>query len=255
MAEVNEREKMEGAPLDLEAQITELLANMGKRPKRRKKDKKVHREEQAPQEIATPEPAPEPEPEVPKPEPEAATEPEPESISTPVKKGRKPSVLRDLLFLILKVGAIALTLVLLFTFLFGLERYQDSSMMPAMKDGDLVIYYRFKPEEGYLPQDVIMFDYEGQVQARRVLATAGDYVDISPTGGLLINGALQQEPEIYHVVERYEEGVDFPLTVPEGEVFVMGDFRTNATDSRVYGCVKIADTRGKVIAVLRRRGI
>jgi len=246
MAEVNERERTEGAPPDLEAQITELLANMGKRPKRRKKEK---REVPAVQEALRPEPQPAPEPE---PEPET---PEPEPSSTPVKKGRKPSVLRDLVFLILKVGAIALTLVLIFTFLFGLERYQDSSMMPAMKDGDLVIYYRFLPKEGYLPQDVVMFDYEGQMQARRVLATAGDYVDISPTGGLLINGALQQEPEIYHVVERYEEGVDFPLTVPEGAVFVMGDFRTNATDSRVYGCVKIADTYGKVIAVLRRRGI
>jgi signal peptidase I len=102
--------------------------------------------------------------------------------------------------------------------------------------------------------DVVVLDFQGQRQARRVVASAGDTVDISENG-LLVNGALQQETEIFHRTERYAEGIHFPYTVPEGSVFLLGDMRTNATDSRIYGSVRIEDTMGKVMAVIRRRSI
>ena len=162
-------------------------------------------------------------------------------------------VWKDLLFLFLKIALIALTAVLLFTFLFGIIRHQEPSMVPAVKDGDLVIFYRYT-KSGYLPQNVIVLNHGGQTQIRRVIAMAGDTVDITENG-LVINGALQQEPEIYQVTERYAEGVAFPLTVPDGEVFVLGDSRIGAEDSRIYGCVRIEDTLGKVMTVLRRRDI
>jgi len=79
-------------------------------------------------------------------------------------------------------------------------------------------------------------------------------VDITEDG-LLINGALQQEPDIFRNTLRYEGGVSFPLTVPEGQVFVLGDNRMDATDSRMYGCVEIKESLGKVIAVIRCRDI
>jgi signal peptidase I len=126
-------------------------------------------------------------------------------------------------------------------------------MAPAIKDGDMVLYYQYN-SVGYLPQDVIIVEYEGRRQVRRVIATAGDIVDITDSG-LVINGALQQETDIYQKTERYEEGVSFPLTVPEGQVFVLGDNRVAATDSRIYGCVEVSETYGKVMAVVRRRGI
>ncbi|MDR0469118.1 MAG: signal peptidase I, partial [Peptococcaceae bacterium] len=161
----------------------------------------------------------------------------------------RPSIWKDLLFLVTKVASIALIFVLLFTFLYGIVRYPDPSMAPAIKDGDLVLYYHYN-SVGYLPQDVIVLEHNGRSQVRRVIATAGDTVDITD-GGLVINGALQQEIEIYQKTERYTEGVSFPLTVPEGQVFVLGDNRQVATDSRIYGCVKIEDTFGKVMTVIR----
>jgi signal peptidase I len=161
---------------------------------------------------------------------------------------------KDLLFLLAKIGVIVLVFVLLFTFLFGITRYGEPSMSPAIKDGDLVIFYRYT-ESGYQAQDVTVLDFEGQRQARRVVAVAGDTVDITAEAGLVVNGAAQQEPEIYQDTERYADGVAFPLTVPEGEVFVLGDGREGATDSRIYGCVKIEDTLGKVMTVIRRRNI
>ncbi|MCL2146527.1 MAG: signal peptidase I [Synergistaceae bacterium] len=162
-------------------------------------------------------------------------------------------VWKDISLLFLKIASIILVFVLLFTFLFGIVRFQEPSMDPAIKDGDLVIFYRYT-KSGYLPQDVIALDYNGKRQVRRVVATAGDEVDITDEG-LMINGAVQQEPSIFQQTERYQEGVSFPLTVPEGEVFVLGDSRTGITDSRIYGSVRIEDTLGKVMTVIRRRGI
>ena len=86
------------------------------------------------------------------------------------------------------------------------------------------------------------------------MAVEGDTVDISEDG-LIINGSLQQEDNIYEDTQRYEEGIDFPITLQEDEIFLLGDSRENATDSRIFGPVKTNETLGKVIMILRRRGI
>ena len=163
------------------------------------------------------------------------------------------TVREDLLFLLVKLISIALAFALLFTFLFGIIRVREPSMAPSIKDGDLAVFYRYT-KSGYLPGDAIVLAVNGQRQVRRVVAVAGDTVDITEEG-LFINGALQQELGIYQKTERYSEGVNFPLTVPEKQVFVLGDSREGATDSRIYDCVKLEDTLGKVMTVLRRRSI
>ncbi|MCL2031426.1 MAG: signal peptidase I, partial [Oscillospiraceae bacterium] len=127
------------------------------------------------------------------------------------------------------------------------------AMAPAVKDGDLVLFYRYTGS-GYLPRDTVALDILGRRQVRRVIAVAGDTVDITENG-LIINNALQQEPDIYQRTERYAEGIRFPLTVPEGHVFLLGDSRAGAEDSRIYGCVRIEDTLGKVMAIIRRRNL
>jgi len=160
---------------------------------------------------------------------------------------------KDLLYLFMKIGTILLIFTLLSTFLFGFVRYQDPSMDPAIKDGDLIIYYRYG-KEGYLPRDTIVLNIDGVTQARRIVAMEGDIVDIKDNG-LYINGAFQHETEVHQQTERYADGISFPLTVPEGHIFVLGDSRVGATDSRIYGSVDINDTLGKVITVLRRRSI
>ncbi len=165
----------------------------------------------------------------------------------------KPSLLTDILFLLLKTASIVLVLLLIFTFLFGIARQADASMAPAVKDGDLLIFFRHMKNE-YQPRDTIVLGAAGEERAGRVVAVAGDEVDITDEG-LIINGALQQEQEIYQKTERYRKGVGFPLTVPQGEVFILGDNREGAADSRIYGCVKQEDTLGKVMMIIRRRGI
>ena len=166
---------------------------------------------------------------------------------------KSPSVWKDLLLLFIKIASIIMAFVLLFTLVFGVIRYQEPSMAPAIKDGDLVIFHRYT-KSGYMPQDAVALMFNGKKQIRRVVATAGDSVDITEDG-LVVNGALQQESDIFQKTERYAEGVSFPLTVPEGEIFVLGDSRIGASDSRIYGCVRIEDTLGKVMTVIRRRSI
>lgn len=157
---------------------------------------------------------------------------------------------KDLLALAIKVGALFLLFVLVFYFVFGLFRNQDADMYPAVKDGDLVMFYRLDKE--YAARDLAVLDYEGKRQVRRVVAVAGDRVDITEEG-LTINGALQQEPGIYEETQRYARGMSFPETLKEGEIFVLGDAREDASDSRIYGVVDAQDTLGKVMLIIRRR--
>jgi signal peptidase I len=175
-------------------------------------------------------------------DPQARGSPEPAS----------PSVLRELLSLIAKIAAVALVALLLTTFLYGLHRNGDADMAPAVKDGDLTIFYRI--DKDYAAGDLLLLRFSGKTQIRRVVATEGDVVDVTERG-LIINGALQQELYIYEKIRRYEDGAELPVTLGEKEVFVLGDARANATDSRVYGAVNTKDTLGTVIAVIRRRNL
>jgi len=168
------------------------------------------------------------------------------------RQPRKPSAWEDVGALVLKIEVIILIFTLVFTYFYGFSRNTDPDSAPAVKDGDLVIFCRL--DKDYAVGDLLLLDFQGERQARRVVAKAGDTVDIAENG-LIVNGALQQEPDIYQPTRRYESGVSFPLTVGQDQVFVLGDARENATDSRIYGPLDAKDTLGKVITVIRRRSL
>jgi len=170
----------------------------------------------------------------------------------PQAQHRPRSVWREFGSLGIKVAVITLAFGLLFSFVYGFHRNADLDMMPMVKSGDLVLFYRM--DRNYAIGDLLVLDFQGERQVRRVIARAGDTVDIID-GGIIINGAMQQEPEIYQQTWQYESGVNFPLTIGEGQVFVLGDARESATDSRVYGSVATENTLGTVITILRRRNL
>jgi len=164
----------------------------------------------------------------------------------------EPSVWRELGALLIKIAVIAIAFALIFTFFYGFHRNTDPDMAPMVKTGDLVLFYRLDTD--YAVGDLLLLDFQGHRQVRRVVARAGDTVDIID-GHLVINGAMQQEPEIAGETHQYETGVAFPLTVGPDQVFVLGDAREHATDSRIYGPVDTGDTLGTVITVIRRRNL
>ena len=81
---------------------------------------------------------------------------------------------------------IIFAIILIFTFLYGIARINDVSMKPAIKDGDLVMYYRL--DKRFVSGDVAVFEDNGRNTTGRVVAVAGDTVDITKDG-LKINGA------------------------------------------------------------------
>lgn len=159
---------------------------------------------------------------------------------------------KDILFLLSKIAILAVFLMILFCGVFGIYRCSDQTMSPACKESDLVIIYRL--EHHFHPSDVIVLEKNGERQIRRVIAVAGDVVDITEDG-LVVNGNIQQEPDIFKETLPYKEGIDFPFTVPVDEYFVLGDNRLGSVDSRIYGSVPQDEIKGIVITLLRRRGI
>ena len=162
------------------------------------------------------------------------------------------SVWHDLGMLGLKIAVVAVITVVLFTFVYGFHYNSEPGMNPAVKDGDLVLFYRLSKD--YNARDLALVYFQGEVQVRRVVAKAGDTVDITEQG-LIINGALQLETEIYEMTELFMDGPDFPLIIGPDEVFVLADSRENAADSRLYGPIHKEDTLGKVITIMRRRNL
>lgn len=162
------------------------------------------------------------------------------------------SLSKDVYNLVVKIMEVVALVGLLYVFVFGVYQCQDISMSPAIQDGDLVIYYKL--DKNYVVSDTVVVEYQGKKQARRVVARSGDVVDITEKG-LVVNGSLQQESNIYEETVQYKDKVEFPVTVGPGQVFVLGDARESATDSRVYGPVDVDDTLGQVFCIIRRRSI
>jgi len=165
---------------------------------------------------------------------------------------KKHTVWYDIGMLGLKIGLIIAIAILLFSFVYGFHYNGEPGMNPAVKDGDLVIYYRLRKD--YDAGDLALVSFQGQTQVRRVVAAGGDTVDFAEEG-LIINGSLQQEREIFEITELFSDGPVFPVTLRANEVFVLGDSREYAADSRLYGPVNKEDTLGKVITILRRRNL
>lgn len=154
--------------------------------------------------------------------------------------------------LLVKLAAIAIVCCLLFTFVFGIGAVSGEGMYPRLRDGDLVIYYRLV--NNWNIGDVIAFTADGQQQYGRIVARGGDTVDMTEDGQLAINGSVQQE-EVFFATLKEGRETELPITLEEGEVFILGDNRTGAVDSRDFGPVAAGEIDGKVITLLRRRGL
>ena len=84
---------------------------------------------------------------------------------------------------------------------------------------------------------------------KRIIAMGGDTVDIDfDMGQVTVNGEVLDEPYISAPTQQSFD-VEFPLTVPEGQVFLMGDNRPHSTDSRSsqVGFVDERSILGKVL--------
>ena len=140
---------------------------------------------------------------------------------------------------------------LMFGVCFGIAPVKNGYMFPRINAGDLMLYYRL--ERDYNSQDVIVYEADREQRVGRVIAHEGDTVEITGDGELHINDSIVMENNIFYDTYPYEgENVTYPLTLADGEVFVLGDFRQGARDSRYYGAIASGEIKGKVITILRR---
>lgn len=152
-----------------------------------------------------------------------------------------------------------LAVVLLISFCFRHSVVSGDSMLTTFNDGDRLIISNlfYKPEVG----DIIVFDdrsnshYSDEPIIKRVIAVGGDTVEIKD-GIVYLNGEiLDEENYVFWDLDgdvngsRYFPSMDDVelITVPEGEVFVLGDNRGNSMDSRIVGTIKEDAIIGKVI--------
>ncbi len=137
---------------------------------------------------------------------------------------------------------------LVFTFLFRVFSVDGPSMKPTLQDGDKVVVSTigYSPEKGDI---VVLSSTEGLKKPiiKRVIAVAGDTVDINFTTGIVTVNGIEEHYTDELTTQQFD--VAFPITVPEGTVFVLGDNRGVSLDSRStqVGCVDERLIVGKVL--------
>ena len=109
------------------------------------------------------------------------------------------------------------------------------SMIPTLQDGDRLLIVNSLLCGDYQTGDIVIArkeSFDENPIVKRVIATEGQTVDIDfNLGRVYVDGEMLEEDYINDLTYR-EEGTQFPLTVPEGEVFLLGDNRNHSNDSR-----------------------
>lgn len=163
---------------------------------------------------------------------------------------KKKHIAKELLELVDAVAVAMVYVVLIFTLIFRVFIVSGESMFSTLHDYDRIIVSNlfYTPKAG----DIIVFASEykdEEVLVKRVIATAGQTVDITPDGNVTVDGKIIQEPYLRQGVKTLPNSTTLPYTVEKGHLFVMGDNRTKSLDSRssLIGAVDCNKVLGRVV--------
>ncbi|MDW0115010.1 signal peptidase I [Sporosarcina saromensis] len=149
------------------------------------------------------------------------------------------------------IKSIVIACVLVFVirqFLFAPVLVSGQSMEPTFESENRVVISKIHKLDHF---DLIVFHAPGSKEdyIKRVIGLPGDTVEMKDDK-LFINGKEYEETYVQANKERIFENQklteDFEVTVPEGQLFVLGDNRRNSTDSRTIGCIDESAVVGKV---------
>ena len=157
-------------------------------------------------------------------------------------RSRYRSVLRSTVYTLITVAAVA---VLVATLWLPVLQTYGSSMTPTLKDGEIILSMKTSDFE---PGDIVAFYYNNKILVKRVICSAGDWIDIDEDGTVYVNGTLLDEPYLTQKALG-DCNIELPYQVPDGRVFVMGDHRSTSVDSRntAVGCVAQEQIVGRII--------
>ena len=157
-------------------------------------------------------------------------------------RSRFLATLRSTIFTLITVAASA---VLVAVLLLPILRIYGTSMAGTLDGDDVVVSIkRSSFEQG----DVVAFYYNNNILVKRVIAKAGEWVDIDEEGNVYVNNQKLDEPYLSDKAFG-ETNIELPYQVPEGRIFVMGDNRSVSIDSRntSIGCVSTEQIVGQIV--------
>ncbi len=137
-------------------------------------------------------------------------------------------------------------------------KVQQQSMEHTLEPEQYVLVDKLTPRfDTYKRGDIVVFTppaawgEDGTPFIKRVIGEGGDKVEIKDDGFVYINGQQLDEPYLFR---DEEDGPTQPTTappdqatwtIPEGELFLMGDHRSNSADSRTFGPVEVDHVIGR----------
>lgn len=150
--------------------------------------------------------------------------------------------LRHVIGVLLVAAAVS---VLLATVFFPILRVSGVSMEPTLEDGQIIV---LEKSGKFKTGDLIGFYYQNKILLKRVIGSAGDYIDIDADGSVYVNDEKLDEPYLKDQALG-ECDINLPYQVPDGKIFVMGDHRSKSIDSRskLVGCVSDEQVVGRVV--------
>ena len=148
---------------------------------------------------------------------------------------------------------VVVPLVLLFSFVIRVVVVDGVSMQNTLQHGDRLLVLNGWLCGDYEQGDIVIAAKNGFENGRpvvkRVIAVGGQTVDIDfPAGIVYVDGVALDEPYIKEAT-HLREGVEFPLTLQEGELFLLGDNRNESKDSRhpTLGAVQEGNIIGRAV--------
>lgn len=138
----------------------------------------------------------------------------------------------------------ALAVIVAFIFLPVLRITNGHNMEPGFQPGDIVLLTK---NDEVNNGEICAFYFNNKLLLRRVIAREGDKVEIDEKGYVKVNGEFLEEDGYISEHALGQCDIDFPFRVPSGQLFVMGDNRDYALDSRAtnFGCISQEEIFGK----------
>lgn len=157
--------------------------------------------------------------------------------------------IRDLIYLFAVI-------IIVFVLCFRMVIVSGGSMRETLVNGDALLLLSNTFYREQKPGDIVVVSKQsydnGKPIVKRVIATAGQEVNIDFTKGLVIVDGVILEESYINTPTNTAGDMNFPLTVEDGCLFVMGDNRNSSKDSRYteIGLIDQREVLGKAIFLL-----